>query len=81
MHQGATEASLLQDGPQQSAESVAMNAAKALLQEEEEMKAVHSTKSAAALLKAAKVKIAEVNASVHPAPTPSSEPKIVNEVC
>ena len=67
-------------GGAQSAESAAMNAARALLQEEEEMQAVHSAKSVAALLKSAKDKIAEVKAAVHPPPTPSAEPRILNEV-
>lgn len=65
---------------QVSAESAAMNAARALLQEEEDMQAVHSAKSVAALLKTAKDKIAQVKAAVNPAPPPPSEPKILNEV-
>lgn len=72
MHEGAN--------GQVSAESAAMNAARALLQEEEDMQAVHSAKSVAALLKTAKDKIAQVKAAVHPAPAPPSEPKILNEV-
>lgn len=67
-------------GGQVSAESAAMNAARALLQEEEDMQAVHSAKSVAALLKTAKDKIAQVNAAVHPGPAPSLQPKINNEV-
>jgi hypothetical protein len=56
-----------------------LNAARALLQEEEDMQAVHSAKSVAALLKTAKDKIAQIKTSVHPGI--AAEPKITNEVC
>ncbi|KAJ1392409.1 hypothetical protein B484DRAFT_281839 [Ochromonadaceae sp. CCMP2298] len=74
---GLSEASL-NSGPQQSAESEAIYAARALLQEEEDLQAVHSAKSAAALLKAAKEKIALVAAAMHNA-APPSQPRILNE--
>jgi hypothetical protein len=57
-----------------------MSAARALLQEEDDMAAVHSAKSVAALLKVAKDKIAEVSTAVHPPATPSGEPRITNVV-
>ena len=59
---------------------MALNAARALLQEEDEMQAVHSAKSVAALLKSAKDKINQVKAAVQPPPAHSGEPKIANEV-
>lgn len=77
--QGITEASLRnEERDSQSEESAALTAARALLDSEEEMQAVHSTKSVAALLKSAKDKIAQVKASVHP--SVAAEPKILNEV-
>mmetsp|Transcript_16732 Transcript_16732/g.28367 ORF Transcript_16732/g.28367 Transcript_16732/m.28367 type:complete len:387 (+) Transcript_16732:42-1202(+) len=76
---GATEASLQVEGAAQSAESEAMVAARALLQEEEDLQAVHSAKSAAALLKTAKDKISQVTAAVHPPEGPPAEPRVLNE--
>ncbi len=58
----------------------AYNAAKALLEEDEEMNAVHSTKSVATLLKNAKDKINVVKESVKPTPLANAEPKVFNEV-
>lgn len=58
----------------------AYNAAKALLDEEEEMHGVHSTKSVATLLKNAKEKINSVKESVRPTPLSNAEPKVYNEV-
>jgi hypothetical protein len=80
--QGLTEASLADDARSgvQNAESAALVAARALLQEEDDMQAVHSTKSVAALLKAAKDKIAQVKAAVQPPSGPAGEPRIANEV-
>ena len=62
------------------ANNEAYNAAKALLEEEEEMHAVHSTKSVATLLKNAKEKINNVKESVRPTPLANAEPKVTNEV-
>eukprot|EP01038_Epipyxis_sp_PR26KG_P012691 gene12691-17016_t len=53
-------------------------AAKALLQEDEEMQAVHSTKSMAALVKTAKEKINSISASVRQDSVPEL-PKVFNE--
>jgi len=79
LFQGITEASLRNEEQRdQSEESAALTAARALLDSEEDMQAVHSTKSVAALLKSAKDKIAQVKASVHPGV--AAEPKILNEV-
>lgn len=62
--QGITEASLRTESRNQSEESAALHAARALLQDEEmqDMQAVHSTKSVTALLKSAKDKISQVSA-------------------
>lgn len=67
-------------GGGQSEESAAMSAARALLQDEDDLTAIHSAKSAAALLKTAKDKIAQIKSSVNPGPAPNSQPRIVNEV-
>lgn len=58
---------------------MAMMAARALLQEEEDMQAIHSTKSVAAMLKLAKDKIEAVRVSVKPGTPPPSEPRVLNE--
>ena len=79
LYQGATESALHTEGAKQSSESVAMLAARALLHEEEEMQAVHSTKSVAAMLKLAKDKIEAVRVSVKPGTPPPLEPRILNE--
>eukprot|EP00428_Durinskia_dybowskii_P078293 CAMPEP_0170358512 /NCGR_PEP_ID=MMETSP0117_2-20130122/2267_1 /TAXON_ID=400756 /ORGANISM="Durinskia baltica, Strain CSIRO CS-38" /LENGTH=387 /DNA_ID=CAMNT_0010612725 /DNA_START=110 /DNA_END=1273 /DNA_ORIENTATION=+ len=77
---GLTEASLLLEANgTQSEESEALAAARALLQEEDDMQAVHSAKSVAALLKTAKDKIAQVKAAVQPPPPSNGEPRVTNE--
>lgn len=80
--QGQTEAALLSEtsAGAHSEDSAALAAARTLLEEEEDMQAVHSTKSVAALLKSAKDKIAQVKAAVQPPAQPPSEPRIANEV-
>lgn len=77
---GKLEAGLREEGAEQSAESKAMAEARALLQEEEDMQAVHSAKSTAALLQQAKDKIETVRQGVQPPKeVDSSSPKIKNE--
>ena len=71
---------LLEANGAQSEESEALAAARALLQEEDDMQAVHSAKSVAALLKTAKDKIAQVKAAVQPPPPSNGEPRVTNEV-
>lgn len=78
---GKAEASLQleADGAPISAESAAMNEARALLQDEEDMQHLHSTKSVAAMLQQAKDKIETVSRAVNPPPTPTHATKIKNE--
>jgi len=80
---GKAEQSLqgLSDDQLTNENKIAFYAAKALLDEEEEMQQVHSMKSMAVLMKTAKEKIQQVSLSVHPIPakevTVLNEPKIV----
>lgn len=77
--QGNAESSLKQNDEQRP-DDVAINTAKALLDEDEGMQAVHSTKSVVQLLKTAKEKIATVRNSVKPEIKIDLEPKVINEV-
>jgi len=76
---GETENALKNEGVKQSAESEAMQVARALLQDEEDMQAVHSTRSVASLLRQAKDKIEAVRASVNPDPSFPTEHRVLNE--
>lgn len=58
----------------------ALIAARQLLQDDDEIQAVHSAKSVSALLKTAKEKILAVNNSVRPPASPAG-PSVSNEVC
>jgi hypothetical protein len=77
---GQAEQSLLsqQRGMMMDEQQLAMNTAKALLEEEDDMQAVHSTKSVVALLKSAKEKIHQVQNAVKK--TEVAEAKVTNEV-
>eukprot|EP00599_Poterioochromonas_sp_BG-1_P000125 CAMPEP_0173147660 /NCGR_PEP_ID=MMETSP1105-20130129/9264_1 /TAXON_ID=2985 /ORGANISM="Ochromonas sp., Strain BG-1" /LENGTH=307 /DNA_ID=CAMNT_0014062181 /DNA_START=256 /DNA_END=1179 /DNA_ORIENTATION=- len=75
---GNAESSLKQNDEQRP-DDVAINTAKALLDEDEGMQAVHSTKSVVQLLKTAKEKIATVRNSVKPEIKIDLEPKVINE--
>jgi hypothetical protein len=70
----------LKDHEEKRPDDEALNAAKALLEEDENMNAVHSTKSVVQLLKSAKEKINVVRDSVKPQPKVDTEPKVLNEV-
>lgn len=83
---GNAEAAMLQEGDAKvSADSQALQTAKALLEDDENMQNVHSTKSVVAMLKAAKDKISVVQTSVQRSAgtmvpiesTVSNEPKVV----
>lgn len=56
-----------------------MIAAKALLEEDEEIQQIHSAKSVVALLKTAKEKIKDVSNAVRPPPNPKGEIQVFNE--
>lgn len=60
-------------------DSEALQNAKVLLGEEEDIQAVHSTKSVVQLLKNAKDKIQSVQQQVRPPPSYPAEPKVANE--
>ncbi len=70
----------MKQNDEQRPDDVAINTAKALLDEDEGMQAVHSTKSVVQLLKTAKEKIATVRNSVKPEIKIDLEPKVINEV-
>lgn len=61
-------------------DEIALNTAKALLEEDENMQAVHSTKSVVQLLKSAKDKINAVRSAVKPEIKIDLVPKVINEV-
>jgi hypothetical protein len=64
----------------QHPDGVVMTTAKALLDEDESMQAVHSTKSVVQLLKSAKDKINQVKLAVKPQSRGDLDPKVLNEV-
>jgi hypothetical protein len=70
----------LKDHEEKRPDDEALNAAKALLEEDETMNAVHSTKSVVQLLKSAKEKINVVRDHVKPQSKVDCEPKVHNEV-
>lgn len=77
--QGNAENSLRQQEEEKRPDDVAINTAKALLDEDENMQAVHSTKSVVQLLKTAKEKINTVRNAVKPE-VKDTEPKVLYEV-